>query len=33
MSAGLQNNVLEDPRRVMNEKQRKLLTELSETSL
>jgi len=33
MSAGLQNNVLEDPRRVMNEKQRQLLTELSESSL
>jgi len=33
MSAGLQNNVLEDPRRIMTEKQRKLLTELSETSL
>ncbi|EAS01669.2 phosphoenolpyruvate carboxylase (macronuclear) [Tetrahymena thermophila SB210] len=33
MSAGLQNNVLEDPKRVLTQSQRDLLNELSEVSL
>lgn len=33
MSAGLQNNILEDPKRILTPKQRGLLSELSAVSL